>query len=543
VTWINELSDQQRAVVDWIRNGDGSLNLIARAGCGKTYTLVRGAIRAIVEEGLGEVALMAFNKSAANEFKERLGALARETGDDRFSNWKHVDAGTVHSFGFRAVRRWAPDVKVEDKKVFHILDDLAAVERQNQMNTKGMRDARAPVYEREATPIRKLVSLAKQSAFGFLVPLEDRHAWYELAIHHAINEMTDDATLDEVIEAAIVALRVSVEYDKEIVDFDDMILAPLIHNLKLWPKDWVLIDEAQDTNAARRALALKLLKPLTGRLIAVGDDRQAIYGFTGADSDALDLIAQELGSWTLPLTLTYRCPKAVVAEANQMVPDLEAHETAPEGKVRFEPATKELPHPHNGSAWWFTMEDLTADDAILCRNNKPLVETAYAMLAEGLGCRIEGREIGEGLVKLATRWKRVRTLGALADKLVEYRDREIQKWQAKGREDRAQSVEDRVGALTAIIDRLVADKKTDVSDLVDWIRSLFGDTPNGETPDVVTLSSIHKAKGREWTRVFLLYRNETLPSCWARKPWQLRQEENLEYVAVTRAKNELIYVN
>lgn len=529
MTWTSELSDQQRAVVDWVRDGRGSLNLIARAGCGKTFTLVRGVVRAIVEGDLGEVALMAFNKSAANEFKDRLGALARETGDRRFTTWKTVDAGTVHSFGFRAVRKWAPGVEVDDRKIDRILEDLAAT-------TRDPGDAREPVYAREAGPIRKLVSLAKQSAFGFAVAIEDRRAWYDLAVYHAVNEMTDDATVDEIVEAAIVVLRESVGRDRETVDFDDMILAPLVHNIRMYPKDWVLIDEAQDTNAARRALALKMLRPQTGRLVAVGDDRQAIYGFTGADSDALDLIRAELDSAELPLTLTYRCPKAVVAEANRLVPDLEAHDTAPDGVVRAISAVGE-------TVSWFEAAEPTAEDAGLCRNTKPLVETAYAILAAGRAVRVEGREIGEGLVKLATRWKRVKTLGALADKLAEYADREIQKWQAKGREDRAQGVEDKVGSLLAIVERLVADGKTDVDDLVAWIRSLFGDTRNGETPDVFTLSTIHKAKGREWDRVFLLYRDATLPSVWARKPWQLRQEENIEYVAITRAKRELVFVD
>jgi len=542
MTWTDELSTQQRAVVEWVRTGRGSLNLIARAGCGKTFTLVRGAIRAIVESDGGEIALMAYNKSAAEEFKTRLADLAKETGDKRFTDWKSVEAGTVHSFGFRAVRKWAPGVVVEDNKVFTIIDQLAAPQA----------GARAAVYERESGPIRKLVSLAKQSAFGFITPVDDRHAWYEMAIHHAVNEMTDDATIDEVIEAAIVVLRRSFEQDRQIVDFDDMVLAPLVHNIRMWPKDWVLIDEAQDTNASRRALALKLLKPVTGRLIAIGDDRQAIYGFTGADSDALDLIAAELDSTTLPLTLTYRCPKAVVVEANRIVPDIEAHASAPDGIVRHWTATQDglpgdavaggvLTEPR--TVHWFEVARVGPADVGLCRNTKPLVETAYAMLGAGIGCRVEGREIGEGLIKLATRWKKVRTLGALADKLVDYGDRETQKWNAKGREDRAQGVADRVEALMVIMDRLIADGLTGVEDLIAWIRKMFGDTPNGRDAEVFTLSTVHKAKGREWDRVFILYRDQTMPSPWARKPWQLHQEQNLEYVAITRSKNELIYID
>lgn len=523
-----KLNPQQQAIVDWTQVGSGSAIVVARAGCGKTFALVRGVVRTIVEQDLGEVALMAFNKSAADEFKARLGSLADETGDKRFLEWKRVQTGTVHSFGFGAVRRWSPKVRVDEHKVHGICDTFADGDTRS-------------VYSRESTPIRALVSLAKQSGFGFCVSINHTGAWFDLATHHAVNDMSDGGTLDEIVPAAQAVLRRSIELDREAVDFDDMILAPLVHNLRMWPKDWVLIDEAQDTNACRRALALKLLKPRTGRLVAVGDDRQAIYGFTGADADSLELIRREVNATILPLTVTYRCPKAVVAEANRLVPDLEAHETAPEGIVRSLAWSR--PVDPDGVIHWFTDENTGPEDAVLCRNTKPLVELAHSMLAAGIGCRVEGREIGEGMVRLATRWKRVVTLTALGSKLEEYRDREIQKWQAKGREDRAQAVDDKVAALLTISGALVDAGKTDVKDLVAWIRDLFGDTRPGEIPNVVTLSTIHKAKGREWDRVYLIHRTSTLPSPWARKPWQQHQEENLEYVAITRAKRELIYVD
>lgn len=548
----HDLSLQQQAVRDWVLTGRGSLNLIARAGTGKTHTVVQVIVPAIVEGGLGEVALMAYNKNAADEFKDRLAQRAKDTGDARLTNFKHVDAGTFHSFGFRAVRKWAPGVKVDEKKVSNICGAFAAAFDPSPHEMPAPAARRVNVYRDAVFPICRLVSLAKQAAIGFLTGIEDRRTWYDLVEHHAIDDDLDDGTtIDQLIEAAIRVLKESITRDREVVDFDDMIYAPLVHRLRFWPKDWVLIDEAQDTNPARRALALAMLRPRTGRLVAVGDDRQAIYGFTGADADALDLIAAELGSATLPLTVTYRCPKAVVVEANRLVPDLRAHESAPNGTVRVCAALRTIEidvdtyeyKKRDTPMAWFEHERPGPTDAVLCRNTKPLVELAYAMLAAGIGCRVEGREVGENLIALATRWKRVKTLAALETKLEEHRDREVQKWSAKGREDRAQAVEDRVEALLTIARSLRAAGKADVADLADWIRALFGDTHDGEVPNVVTLSTIHKSKGREWDRVFLLYRSTTLPSKWARKPWQLRQEENLEYVAITRAKRELVYVD
>lgn len=524
------LNAQQQAVADWIVNDTGSLNLTARAGCGKTYTLLNGAIRAIVENGLGEVVFLVFNKANADETKVKLAAMAKD--DPRFGNWKLVQASTVHSAGFSPWRRVAPKVKVDEKKVLSLIDARAA------------QDGPKSVYATCAPAIVKGVSLAKQAAFGLLHGISDQRAWYDLLEHHAVNDLADGWTLDEIVPAAVAILRASIDLDREVVDFDDMILAPLVHKARFWPKDWVLLDEAQDTNAARRALALALLKPKTGRLIAVGDDRQAIYGFTGADATAMDLIADALGSARLPLTVTYRCPKAVVAEANRLVPDLTAHETAPEGIVRTLPLTRAEPANDDGTiertVYWFEDELPAPTASVLCRNTKPLVEQAYALLRKGIGCRVEGREIGTGLVKLATRWKRVTGLAALGTKLEDYRDREVVKWNAKGREERAQAVVDKVETLLVLSDALISEDKGTVAALVAFIESLFGDSRPGDRSNVLTLSTIHKAKGREWDTVYLLDRAGTLPSPWARKPWQLRQEENLEYVAITRAKNELV---
>lgn len=508
-TATQPLNAQQQAVIDWIDEDTGSLNLEARAGCGKTYTIVNGVVRHILRTTDQTIALAAYNKSAAEEFKSRLAKLNLLNG--------RVRAGTVHSFGAGMWRQMAPNAQLNERKVWDIMKPLEQT------------DATVAQW---SSQIRKLVSLAKQQAFGVDSPAEDLGQWYELAAHHDID---CNGSLDMAIEAAIDIFNISLKQVKDVIDFDDMILAPLmfVQNVKRY--DWVLIDEAQDTNRARRLLMLKLLKP-GGRLVAVGDSRQAIYGFTGADSDSLDLIRNVMNSKVLPLSITYRCPKAVVAEANRLVPDLQAHESAPDGVVRKLPAKSK-----DGN--WFTAENLTADDAALCRNTKQLLEEAYKMIAAGIGCRVEGRDIGEGLVTLATRWRRATTLGILKDNLRDYLQREAAKFSAEKDAARLASLEDKVETLNVIIDHLIGKGANSVNELVAHIRSLFGDTPEGEKPRVFTFSTIHKAKGREWDRVYFLFKASTMPSKYAKQDWQLAQESNLEYVAITRAKKELVYVD
>lgn len=518
-----QLSKQQTDVLDWASNNKGSLNLIARAGCGKTTTLME-LVSHIVKNNLGDVFVGAYNKAIATELSERL----ERQGID----WRQANAGTLHSAGFSAWRKVARRVKVDGDKVDKILKERLSKEE----------------YRLYGAFVRKAVSLAKQRAFGVLCDWEDREQWNELVVHFGLDTMLPEDNdngefsgkwnkvnhLSYAVELSVTAFEASVEMDHEVIDFDDMILAPLIHNARVWPKDWVLIDEAQDTNPARRALALKMLRPRTGRLVAVGDPAQAIYGFTGADSDALDQLAHGLNSVELPLNVTYRCPKAIVRLAQTWVPDIVAHESAPEGVVRHIKVDSETGEP---SIW---DERLSKDDVILCRNTAPLVELAYRLIRNGTPCKIEGRDIARGLVKLIRRWK-IKRLTVLSDRLATYSEREIQKWLAKGKEERAAQVEDQVTTLNILITNAQEQGIHDIDGLVAYVERLFGDQQRD--PDVLTLCTVHRSKGREWNRVYLLGRGKLMPSKWARKDWQVEQEMNLCYVAVTRAKKELVEVS
>lgn len=529
------LSPQQETAVTWVRNAvlknsRVALNLVARAGCGKTFTLIEVAkMLATTLDLQDEVYFGAYNTSIAKEIKEKLA----EAG----INPKHISASTLHSAGFSAWRRVASGVQVDDKKVAKILAALAEnmmgkANYESNAVKRALLITKADSVGRYTNFVKKAVSLAKQRAFGFLCSYEDQKQWFDLIEYFGLEEELEDDTnvdMDEIVRLCIHTYKTSISQDRTVVDFDDMILCPLIHNVRMWPKRVVLLDEAQDTNPARRALAIKMLAPKNGIFMAVGDDRQAIYLFTGADSDSMDLIKNQLSSDVLPLNVTYRCPKAVVAYAQQWVPDFTAHESAPEGVVR-EMVEAEI---------W--EEEMQPTDAILCRNTKPLVELAYTFLRKGVACRVEGKEIGQNLIALAQRWK-ITTLSALTKKLEDYLDRETQKWMAKGHEEKVAAVEDRVETLMVLINKLTTEGKKNISDLVSFIEGLFGNSDEDKR-QVLTLSTIHKSKGREWKRVFWWGPNAFQPSKYAKKANQLLQEENLQYVAVTRSKEELVIVS
>jgi len=499
-------SPQQQAVIDWVVAGEGNVFVEAVAGAGKS-TLLRQACRRMV----GSIVICAFNKKIAREMDEKL----NEDGE-RMTN---VQVSTIHSLGFSAWRRFCrggPKIVVDGKS------------KRSRMHTV------IETPEELMGLVGKLVDLSRQSGVMLFWPVSDRAKWFEIIERHDLNEMVEnDGELDAAIDYAIKGLAFHKQIGKEHIDFEDMIWLPVVHEIKPWRNDWILVDEAQDTNPSRRALIRKLLMP-EGRVIFVGDRKQAIYGFTGADNDAIDQIINDFDCDSLPLTVTYRCPHQVVKLAREYVDHIEAHISAPEGGVFDYPAKHFMEQ---------VVPTLKVGDAILCRNTKPIVSLAFTLIRKLIPCHVEGRDIGANLIELAKRFSKVRSIELWRTRLENYRDRSVEKLNAKGKETQAQSVEDKVETLLVL-----ADGCSQVSEVIDRINQLFKDsdnpdgTPNLEARNRVVLSTVHKAKGREWNRVFILGFNKYMPSKYARQEWQKDQERNIIYVAITRSKNELALV-
>lgn len=497
----HEASPYQAAVFDHFRTSRSSAIVKAVAGSGKTTT-IKNAIRYLPSNLF--VQLFAFNVEAAGQLKA---ALVEIDASNR------VNAGTFHSVGYRAVARHL-NAKLEP--------DAGKCRKLFRAKTNPLIDAAYGAFAAQ------LVAYAKGEGIGALVPDTDTR-WWDLVEHHGLYLDAEEVEGMEVSEAEAVSYaRQLLIWSNEAakldhsVDYDDLLYLVVLWKLRLWQNDVVICDEAQDTNPVRRAMLRLALKP-TGRLYAVGDPKQSIYGFTGASTDAMDLIAREFNTKELPLMVSYRCATAVVERAQTWVPYIEAAPTADEGEVLDDVPLHEA------------LALLGPKDAILCRQTKPLVSLAYGLIARGRACRIMGKEIGQGLVNLVEA-QRARGIKGLVTKLETWKRKQMARFIAKGDERRAEGVADRVDCLLVIIEALPEGERT-IPALVARITALFDDNDTG----VLTLATAHKSKGQEWQQVAIL-RPDLMPSKGARQEWQYEQEINLMYVAATRAKHTLIYV-
>ena len=507
------LSPYQQGVIDWVANGKGSAVVIAVAGAGKTFTIEQSLPR-IPEDKY--VSLLAFNKTIADELKVRITKMGRELGRP----FSRVQAKTFHSMGGAAVakrlgKRSVRDLVTTDKKLRDLCGKLMPAPEASDDFSQGQTE-----YAMYADFICKLVGYAKGVGIRTRLLADTEANWWELIHHHDMSLESEDANEDRAIELARQLLVMSNKQAQEgVIDFDDMLYLPILWNLRLFQVDWVVVDEAQDTSPVRRELARMNLRP-NGRAMFVGDPKQAIYGFTGASADAIEVIKDQFGAIELPLTVCYRCATSVVEHARQIVPYIEPAPNAPVGKVETM-AEKDA------------LAVLDEHDAILCRNTAPLIQTAMQLIAKGRAAKVLGRDIGVGLVNLVKKM-RAKGIEQLEDKLEAYRQRETAKFMARGEETKVERVNDTVECIKVIIANMDESKDRTVPGVIAKIEGLFSDT-NG----CLILSTVHKAKGKEWPRVAIL-QPELMPSKWAKQQWQQEQESNLRYVAFTRAREHLI---
>lgn len=494
-----QFSKYQDNIFNWVETGKGNSIVQARAGSGKTFSALHSMVRM-----QGKVCSLTFNKKNSVELAEKIASMG-------LVNCK---GSTFHAEGFANYRRSQKFVKVDNSKVYFIAEKY----------TQDQELAPARSF------IKNIVSLAKQSGFGVdeCPSITNREAWMDLVKHY---DITLDAEIgySDAIEIAIQVLQES-NRDFKNIDFDDMIYLPLLKNLDLIKYDWIIVDEAQDTNVCRKIMAKRMGHENT-RYLFIGDDAQAIYGFTGAENDSMQLIKEQFNCKEFALPICYRCGSNIIAEAQKIVPDIQAKEDAVEGIVRSEKYVDFLEYSSN--------YNLTKKDGIICRNNAPLVSLAFGLIRRGIGCRIEGRDIGKNLITLCNKWKKVKDLNQFLAKLIVFFEAEFAKPMNK---NKMQLLEDKMETMILLIERCQAIGEHSLEGLKKLIESMFSDSDEKGVPNVVVLSSIHKAKGLEFQRCFILGRNQFMPSKYATQDWQLVQEKNLEYVAITRAMEELVFV-
>ena len=496
-----EPSQYQKAIFDYIQHEKGNLVVEAAAGSGKTYTLVK-ALSLIPQDK--RVLMTAFNKDIVKELTKKV------------KEFPNVEVRTLHGLGMILTTRglgiggMKPEGYKYNQLIYNHWQDL----------TK--------------TNINKLSRNARKSFVENTKKLVDFGRFYLATTRSEMIELMTKYDIPCVADEVDVALKVMAIGGKNLdsIDYTDMIWMPHIYDLHLQEceYDFIMVDECQDLNVAERNLVLRCLKE-GGRLIAVGDSNQCIYGFSGSDPDSFRAIQSIPNTVSMPLSISYRCPESVVKFAQNLVPSIEAKQGAEEGVILD----------------CVSLDDVHDGDMVLCRNNAPLLQVYCKLLEQGKRAYIRGSDVGKNLQNIVigthkdylyTNLKRDGVFIRLYEDLFNSRKAIMERY-GISQEDamKHETIQAKLDMIRAL-EVLGADLTT-TEELTKKIEDIF---PKNDKGEGIMLSTVHKAKGLEADNVFIACAS-LMPSKSALDEWQVQQERNLMYVAYTRAKKVLGFLN
>ena len=270
-------------------------------------------------------------------------------------------------------------------------------------------------------------------------------------------------------------------------------------------------------------------KPNT-RMILTGDPQQCLYAFSSADPESFKKLKAMPDTTTLPLPISYRCAYAVVKCAQAIVPDIEPSDDGRMGKIMYA----------------VDIDELRDGDMVVCRNNAPLMQLYIDLIGDGKKCFILGKDIGKDLIKVVERTKMEDLNVALdrngvfvslySDLISSVHDMKDKHNITIGDALDNSFIEHEIDRIMAL--EVLSKGINTAEELKGRINDIFSDTQKSG----IQLSTVHKAKGLEADRVFILCK-ELMPSKSATKDWEIEQEQNIIYVAYTRAKNVLGFIN
>ena len=496
-----EPSQYQKAIFDYIQHEKGNLVVEAAAGSGKTYTLVK-ALSLIPQDK--RVLMTAFNKDIVKELTKKV------------KEFPNVEVRTLHGLGMILTTRglgiggMKPEGYKYTQLIYNHWQDL----------TK--------------TNINKLSRNARKSFVENTKKLVDFGRFYLATTRSEMIELMTKYDIPCVADEVDVALKVMAIGGKNLdsIDYTDMIWMPHIYDLHLQEceYDFIMVDECQDLNVAERNLVLRCLKE-GGRLIAVGDSNQCIYGFSGSDPDSFRAIQSIPNTVSMPLSISYRCPESAVKFAQNIVPSIEAKQGAEEGVILD----------------CVSLDDVHDGDMVLCRNNAPLLQVYCKLLEQGKRAYIRGSDVGKNLQNIVigthkdylhTNLKQDGVFIRLYEDLFNSRKAIMERY-GISQEDamKHETIQAKLDMIRAL-EVLGADLTT-TEQLTKKIGDIF---PKNDKGEGIMLSTVHKAKGLEADNVFIACAS-LMPSKSALDEWQVQQERNLMYVAYTRAKKVLGFLN
>ncbi len=459
----------QHALIEAIVAGGVSIVSEAVPGSGKTTTIIEALWR-LPHRMRGDVVCTAQGKRIAKELAGRVPP--------------GVYANNLNAIGHGAVcGRWGGD-DLHVAETLELVGDLADGLDRGQRSTFSSLVRVSKL--RLASTIEEVISIIDEDDLDCGEEEPDEFAG---RVMRALERSSEPIEID----------------GKRYIEFADQLRLPVIHKLPVRSAALAVLDEAQDFAPVMIQFCLRVIG--RGRLVAIGDPFQSIFRFAGAQSTALADIAKLSGARRLPLSVTYRCARKIVEVARRINPAIEPREDAPDGEVAR-------------LGVWQMVEQFRAGDVVLSRTNAPLLPLCMKLVLSGKPAMVWGKDYGKRLIERVLNWRST-SLAALRDRVDRWEHTRVRQLEEQNRSTDA--VRDEAECL-----RYLCDISASVEALLKHAEQIFGEDDDERR---ILLSTVHKFKGMEADRVFLL--SSTF------KPGEGEEEALIWYVAVTRARDFL----
>lgn len=497
-------SKYQLAIYDFVEHGLGNAVISASAGSGKTYTIIK-LLDYIPKDK--KVLIVAFNRDIRQEIKAKVINAGH----------KNVQVDTFHSLGYKILnanfnRRFVNTDPNEYKYSNYISNNISQL---STINTFRL----GKQFSQYLSNIQNLVN------FGRCYLSETVEDLDKVCERYGIICIADEK------EVAVKVLEWGEKCLDEI-DYTDMVWLPNTLHLdsKFYKYDWIIVDECQDLNMVEKDM-LFTCRRMGTRMLFFGDKAQAIYSFSGADSEAFDKLRELEDTIQLPLSISYRCPKNIVEYVHYLVPTIEYDK---KNKIKGEIIENA------------NLSDVKDGDMILCRNNAPIAKIYIELLRNGIKTKILGKDYSANLSKTIKNTKEELlnvdlSMQGVFSKLYDifYDLVETTMHKQNITKEEALTSSSIIAKLDEIkVLEILSEGLTTSKELQERINDIF--TDNKESG--IILSTIHKSKGLESPNVYIACKS-LMPSKTAKQPWEIEQENNLIYVACTRTKNKLGFLD
>lgn len=479
-------SEQQQAILNEFNNTNKNIVVEAVAGAAKTTTLLL-----LLREAKYRTLLIAFNKSIEEELSKRIVEYGLKQGK----------AMTMHSIGLMTLRHHFKKISVNKSKKWALVEAFYVKEKIKSHDTK---------YS-----LTEMYDIARMF-------VEDK---YETILYRAEelgSNIKDSKKLQQQWKKFRTFYKEEENKKPKEIDFIDMLYLPVVLKLEvpIYPS-YVFMDECQDFSFLQLCFVQKITENgITKKWVAVGDSRQSIYLFAGTYTNTMNELKVRPNTIELNLSVNYRCATSIIKEANKVYNILTPFKTE-KGILGIETKIKNI---EKGSL-------------IICRNTAPLVNIYFKLLENGKACYIDGKDIFSGIENLLRPYKNSSLNHALIELKYSVEDKKLE---CQNNLDAylIAKLEENIEILKTAIIALKCERET-IETFLDRFKEIFHHT---EEKNLIKLCTIHKSKGLEANTVYLLQR-QLIPSKYAVTDEQIKQETNLLYIAITRAKEKFFYLN